>query len=70
MCWSQSVAKCPASLSSHHWCVQACAERVEKDTTGEAHCTGQYFDYLACLDKCVSSIQTDGARASVCLQHP
>ena len=24
---------------------QACAERIQKDTTGEAHCTGQFFDY-------------------------
>ena len=28
--------------------------RVEKDTTGEAHCTGQYFDMWGCIDKCVA----------------
>eukprot|EP00192_Tetraselmis_astigmatica_P022868 CAMPEP_0117663408 /NCGR_PEP_ID=MMETSP0804-20121206/8589_1 /TAXON_ID=1074897 /ORGANISM="Tetraselmis astigmatica, Strain CCMP880" /LENGTH=68 /DNA_ID=CAMNT_0005470409 /DNA_START=69 /DNA_END=275 /DNA_ORIENTATION=+ len=34
---------------------QACTERIEKDTTGEAHCTGQYFDYWACIDKCAAA---------------
>lgn len=24
---------------------QACTERIKKDKTGEAHCTGQYFDF-------------------------
>lgn len=33
--------------------LQKCAKRVESDTTGEAHCTGQYFDYWKCVDKCV-----------------
>ncbi|KAL4423424.1 hypothetical protein ABPG77_010002 [Micractinium sp. CCAP 211/92] len=33
---------------------QACAERVEKDESGEAHCTGQYFDYWHCIDKCAA----------------
>ncbi|QDZ25299.1 ubiquinol-cytochrome C reductase [Chloropicon primus] len=32
---------------------QECTDRVSKDTTGEAHCTGQYFDYWACIDHCV-----------------
>jgi ubiquinol-cytochrome c reductase subunit 6 len=32
----------------------ACVGRVEKDTTGEAHCTGQYFDMWGCIDKCVA----------------
>lgn len=34
---------------------KACMERIEKDETGEAHCTGQYFDYWKCIDKCVST---------------
>ena len=34
---------------------QACAKRIEGDETGTKHCTGQYFDYLSCIDKCVSS---------------
>jgi len=33
---------------------QECVERVEKDETGEAHCTGQYFDYWACIDACTA----------------
>ncbi|GBG72063.1 hypothetical protein CBR_g10998 [Chara braunii] len=33
---------------------QACVERLEKDDTGAKHCTGQSFDYLACMDKCVA----------------
>ena len=33
--------------------MQKCAKRVEADETGEAHCTGQYFDYWKCIDKCV-----------------
>jgi ubiquinol-cytochrome c reductase subunit 6 len=34
---------------------QACQERIAGDTTGEAHCTGQYFDYWQCIDHCVRS---------------
>lgn len=33
--------------------LQRCAKRVDSDETGEAHCTGQYFDYWKCVDKCV-----------------
>ena len=33
---------------------QACAKRIKGDTTGEAHCTGQYFDYWHCIDKCAA----------------
>ncbi|GAQ81258.1 ubiquinol-cytochrome c reductase subunit 6 [Klebsormidium nitens] len=32
-----------------------CKERVEKDTTGEKHCTGQYFDFWSCIDKCAAN---------------
>ncbi|KAK3043852.1 hypothetical protein RJ639_000551, partial [Escallonia herrerae] len=32
----------------------ACVKRVEGDETGHKHCTGQYFDYLCCVDKCVA----------------
>ena len=32
---------------------QACVKRVEADTTGHKHCTGQYFDFWSCIDKCV-----------------
>ena len=41
------------SHSSIHY-VQACEERIKSDETGEAHCTGQYFDYWHCVDKCVA----------------
>lgn len=33
--------------------LQKCAKRIEGDESGEAHCTGQYFDYWKCVDKCV-----------------
>lgn len=33
---------------------EACVERIKSDTTGEAHCTGQYFDYWSCVDHCVA----------------
>jgi hypothetical protein len=35
---------------------QACEKRVEEEEEGDQkHCTGQYFDYWGCVDKCVSS---------------
>ncbi|GLJ06395.1 hypothetical protein SUGI_0038100 [Cryptomeria japonica] len=34
---------------------QACGKRVEADETGHKHCTGQYFDYLSCIDKCAAT---------------
>lgn len=34
--------------------VQGCVKRVQADETGHKHCTGQYFDYWQCVDKCVS----------------
>ena len=33
---------------------EKCATRIADDQTGEAHCTGQYFDMLECLDRCVA----------------
>ncbi|XP_038698902.1 cytochrome b-c1 complex subunit 6-like [Tripterygium wilfordii] len=33
---------------------QACVKRIEDDDTGSKHCTGQYFDYMFCVDKCVA----------------
>ena len=33
---------------------EACSTRIEKDATGEAHCTGQYFDMWGCVDHCVA----------------
>jgi hypothetical protein len=36
--------------------LQACTERIKRDHSGEAHCTGQYFDYWSCIDKCVRAL--------------
>ncbi|KAL6315449.1 hypothetical protein AAG906_000741 [Vitis piasezkii] len=33
---------------------EACENRVKEDETGHKHCTGQYFDYWSCVDKCVA----------------
>ncbi|CAN7096438.1 unnamed protein product [Brassica rapa subsp. narinosa] len=33
---------------------QACVKRIQGDDSGHKHCTGQYFDYWHCIDKCVS----------------
>ncbi|CAA2934759.1 cytochrome b-c1 complex subunit 6-like [Olea europaea subsp. europaea] len=34
---------------------QACAKRIQGDESGHKHCTGQYFDYWQCVDKCVAT---------------
>ncbi|KAL9692000.1 hypothetical protein QQ045_012430 [Rhodiola kirilowii] len=44
------MPKCVKPLRSY----QACVKRVESDETGHKHCTGQYFDYWSCVDKCVA----------------
>lgn len=36
--------------------LKACTRRIEKDDSGEKHCTGQYFDYWSCIDTCVSKL--------------
>uniref|UniRef100_A0A6N2NGB8 Complex III subunit VI n=1 Tax=Salix viminalis TaxID=40686 RepID=A0A6N2NGB8_SALVM len=33
---------------------QACVKRIQDDESGHKHCTGQYFDYWSCVDKCVA----------------
>ncbi|KMZ63319.1 putative Ubiquinol--cytochrome-c reductase [Zostera marina] len=33
---------------------EKCTGRVKDDETGTKHCTGQYFDYWSCVDKCVA----------------
>ncbi|AQK58877.1 Cytochrome b-c1 complex subunit 6 [Zea mays] len=43
--------QCVKSLYEYEKCVK----RVENDDTGHKHCTGQYFDYWSCIDKCVAS---------------
>nr|CAB3489194.1 unnamed protein product [Digitaria exilis] len=42
--------QCVKSLYEYEKCVK----RVENDETGHKHCTGQYFDYWSCIDKCVA----------------
>ncbi|XP_062183208.1 uncharacterized protein LOC133887286 [Phragmites australis] len=42
--------QCVKSLYEYEKCVK----RVENDDTGHKHCTGQYFDYWSCIDKCVA----------------
>ncbi|KAK6143730.1 hypothetical protein DH2020_024078 [Rehmannia glutinosa] len=34
---------------------QTCAKRIQDDESGHRHCTGQYFDYWRCVDKCVAT---------------
>uniref|UniRef100_A0A804P1P9 Cytochrome b-c1 complex subunit 6 n=1 Tax=Zea mays TaxID=4577 RepID=A0A804P1P9_MAIZE len=43
--------QCVKSLYEYEKCVK----RVENDDTGHKHCTGQYFDYWSCIDKCHQS---------------
>ncbi|KAH0641202.1 hypothetical protein KY285_037788 [Solanum tuberosum] len=42
--------KCVRQLKNY----QACTKRIEGDESGHKHCTGQYFDYWHCIDKCVA----------------
>jgi len=45
----------------HHHCkvewseYEACSKRIEGDTKGEKHCTGQYWDFIQCADHCSSA---------------
>ncbi|WZZ57592.1 hypothetical protein YC2023_057699 [Brassica napus] len=34
--------------------IDACVKRIQGDDSGHKHCTGQYFDYWHCIDKCVA----------------
>ncbi|KAL0357115.1 UNVERIFIED_CONTAM: Cytochrome b-c1 complex subunit [Sesamum calycinum] len=40
---------------SNHTRYLACAKRIQGDESGHKHCTGQYFDYWRCVDKCVAT---------------
>ncbi|XVF68078.1 hypothetical protein PTKIN_Ptkin10aG0174200 [Pterospermum kingtungense] len=42
--------KCVKQLRNY----EACVKRIQGDETGHKHCTGQYFDYWSCIDKCVA----------------
>ncbi len=49
-----SPSPTPRTRPLHHAPpLKACAKRIEGKP--DAHCTGQYFDMWACIDKCVSS---------------
>ncbi|KAK9270812.1 hypothetical protein L1049_026398 [Liquidambar formosana] len=45
------IPKCVKPLREY----QACVKRIQGDQTGHKHCTGQYFDYWSCIDKCNST---------------
>ncbi|RXH92402.1 hypothetical protein DVH24_033298 [Malus domestica] len=34
---------------------QACVKRIQDDDSGHKHCTGQYFDFWSCIDKCLNA---------------
>jgi len=53
MFFSLSICFATSSMIMFHL-LQACVKRVEGDDSGQKHCTGQYFDYWFCIDKCVS----------------
>eukprot|EP00924_Labyrinthula_sp_SR-Ha-C_P000737 maker-scaffold_7-snap-gene-2.18-mRNA-1 protein AED:0.35 eAED:0.35 QI:159/1/1/1/1/1/3/121/68 len=46
--------KCKPKCSSWWKEYEACAERVRKSNNPEAHCSGQYFDFYHCIDKCAA----------------
>ncbi|KAM0904885.1 hypothetical protein ACQ4PT_017745 [Festuca glaucescens] len=47
--------RCKPNCVKPFYAYEKCVKRVEADDTGHKHCTGQYFDYLSCVDKCVAS---------------
>nr|ACG44489.1 ubiquinol-cytochrome c reductase complex 7.8 kDa protein [Zea mays] len=51
---------------------EKCVKRVESDGSGQKHCTGQYFDYWSCVDKCVSTTCALNSHESTffALDHP
>lgn len=61
--------QCKPTCTKFAVAYEACVTRIASDTTGEAHCTGQYFDNLDCIDKCVSappSLVTRYSRLPAC----
>lgn len=45
---------CHGSCLASHAKYEECAQRIEGKP--DAHCTGQYLDYLACVDKCSAGL--------------
>ncbi|CAI9765349.1 unnamed protein product [Fraxinus pennsylvanica] len=48
-------ARCKAPCTRPLKEYQACSKRIQGDESGHKHCTGQYFDYWQCVDKCVAT---------------
>ncbi|XVF00758.1 hypothetical protein REPUB_Repub04eG0029100 [Reevesia pubescens] len=48
--------RCKPKCAKQLFLYQACVKRIQGDESGHKHCTGQYFDYWFCVDKCVASI--------------
>ncbi|KAG9141618.1 hypothetical protein Leryth_015311 [Lithospermum erythrorhizon] len=42
--------KCVKQLRAY----EACVDRIKGDESGTKHCTGQYFDFYHCVDRCVA----------------
>ena len=45
-------ATCKPQCIKQLMAYQACTKRIEAKHNG--HCTGQYFDYWSCVDKCAA----------------
>lgn len=61
-------AKCEPKCTKFLKAYEACSERVQKKGDGE--CSGQYFEYIHCVDSCVSgSVVLDVRGAGACLTH-
>ncbi|KAF3320179.1 cytochrome b-c1 complex subunit 6-like isoform X1 [Carex littledalei] len=61
--------KCVRPLRSY----QECVKRVKDDDSGHKHCTGQYFDFWACVDTCKTMITQKGwwrSWSHSLLRHP
>ncbi|GAA0187413.1 reductase [Lithospermum erythrorhizon] len=46
--------RCKGTCVKQFRAYEACVDRIKGDDTGTKHCTGQYFDYYYCIDRCVA----------------
>jgi ubiquinol-cytochrome c reductase subunit 6 len=57
--WAGCAIKKSLEEKAHPKCLkkwaeyEACTQRIKNDTTGEAQCSGQYFEYWHCVDALV-----------------
>lgn len=57
--WAGCAIKKSLEEKAHPKCLkkwaeyEACGQRIKGDTTGEAQCSGQYFEYWHCVDALV-----------------